>query len=267
LFLALVPALPAAAAKPVIATYTAMSGVPSHVARGGTLAFSLTFTQQSAYRINLDGLSFEVWNRCLCNPDNTEGKVATYLDPTTGTWRSSPPASGDAFLLELSTHLAVSPGQKVTIPVRLKMTGFRDGSYTVADNGTIVGNALDPNGNFIEFTWQYHEAADKHFTVGTATAPAPKTSSAPKPRATRSSAPAPKASASPSPPVSPSPSASPSDSPSASPSPVVAAPVAQAAPSGHGWWVPVSISAVALLSFLLYAMSRRRRTPSTPDAV
>lgn len=86
-----------AATKPVITTFTAMTGVPSHVAARGTLSFTLTFTQNSPYQLYLDGLAVEIWNRCLCSIDDTNGTKATYLDPTTGTWRTSPAASGDAY--------------------------------------------------------------------------------------------------------------------------------------------------------------------------
>ncbi len=174
-----VPATAFAASEPVVTTAVAMSGVPAHVSAGGTLSFTLTFSQQSQYRLYLDGLAFEVWNRCLCPPDDSSGTTATFLDPSSGTWRTTPGASGDSYELGLRQGLLVAPGQTVSIPVRLAIGGFRSGSYALADNGTQVGDAINGQGNPVPFTWRISEAGDRYFTIGTGSAITPPSSHAP----------------------------------------------------------------------------------------
>lgn len=169
----LVPTVAASAASlPVINTYTAMSGVASHVAAKGTLAFTMTFVQHSSYQLYLAGLSFEIWNDCLCAPDDPATTSATYLDPSTHTWRSTGHAEGNAYGLWLNEYQVLRSGETVQIPVRLNVARFRPGRYTIADNGTTVGNALDAAGNDVKFTWRVHEAGNRHLTIG-ATGPAP----------------------------------------------------------------------------------------------
>jgi hypothetical protein len=253
----------ASAAQPVISTYTAMSGVPSHVPAKGTLAFTLTFTQHSSYRLYIDGLAFEVWNTCLCNPDNTEGKTATYLDPTTGTWRVTAPAAGDSFGAWLNERLLVSPGQVVSIPVRLNVTGFRNGTYKLADNGTAIGNALDGQGSNVTFTWQHYEAGDKKFTIGTVTTTSP-TRTTVTPRKSLAPQTSPSASSSPSAVPSPSPHLSePAATFGDTPSVAVATAVSARTTSSRSWWW---LTALPVLAAGL-VVARRRRRPAEPDAV
>lgn len=175
----LAPATPAlaanrtAASTPEITTYTAMTGVPGHVPAGGTLSFTMTFSQQSSYSLYLDGLAFEVWNRCLCPPDDSAGTTATFLDPTTGSWRTTPGASGDSYGLFFQQQRLVPPGHTVSVPVRLALGHFRSGSCALADNGTQVGTALDGHGNpTTTFNWKNNEAGNLYFTIGTTTTPA-----------------------------------------------------------------------------------------------
>jgi hypothetical protein len=253
----------ASAEQPVINTYTAMSSVPSHLPAKGTLTFTLTFTVHSSYRLYLDGLAFEVWNTCLCNPDNTEGKTATYRDPTTGTWRVTAPASGDSFGVWLNERLLVAPGQTVSIPVRLNVTGFRNGTYKLADNGTTIGNAVDGQGNNVAFTWKHYEAGDKKFTIGTVTAPSPtRTRTGTHQGVT--------------PHTSPSASRSPATVPTASPSlseppaatldgePLFAAAMATSARTGssRSWWW---LTALPILAAGLVLARRRRRLGERVD--
>lgn len=164
-----------AATKPVINAYVAIVGAPSHVATGGTLAFSMTFVQRSAYRVQLFGLDFEVWKACLCGPDQIDGTRATYRNPATGAWTSTPPASGNAYLLDLGAGVTLAPGSKISIPVRLPVTHLSSGTYVLADNGTILGNAYGSNDEPISYTPDYHEADNLRFVVGTQSSRPPAT--------------------------------------------------------------------------------------------
>jgi hypothetical protein len=278
LFAVMVAGLPtasaaAAATPPVINTSTTMSGAPSHVAAKGTLTFTVTFVNKSKYQVYLSGLTFEVWNRCLCPPEDSDGTKATYRDPSTGTWRTTPGASGDAYALDVQDRMLTSPGQRVTIPVRLNVGHFRSGSYILNDNGTTIGNVLDSHGNDVaKFDWRPYEGPYHYFTIGSAKPPAPAatghspatghaTGTTTRPAATPSTKPKPKPK-----PTSTSRPASPSSSPTASATTGPAQPVSLAAGAGgpHQPTAAASMPTAVWLLLLvpptaLWFLWRRRR--------
>lgn len=258
----LVPAAAwASQGKLALTTYTAMSGVPTHVAAGGTLSFTLTFRQSSAGTVELDGLPFEIWNRCLCAPDDTQGTKATFLDPSDKTWHTTTGAEGEAYPLFLTGRLVVSPGQTISIPVRVNLSHFRSGSYTVAANGTTIGSVFDANGHESPYTWSVNEAPDRYFTLGTASVPQPAGKPTPHPSASHHTAapstPTPIRTAS-SAPVSVTLSPSAASSPANSPAPqhAILADAPQR-PGGSGptrwWWLAVPV----VLAAAGFALRRR----------
>ena len=185
----------AAAAKPVVTTYTAMEGLPSAVPSGGTIAVTLTYHQHSSYRLLLWGLHVELWNACNCIPDNTAGTVATYRDPTDGVWRTAK-SDGNGYPLWIggTAGMILKPDQKITVPVRISVSRFRSGTYYLGDNGTTIGNAFNPDGSSLtvdDFTWRLVEQDQHRFTIGTAGTTRPKP--APTPTTRRTQAPAAKA--------------------------------------------------------------------------
>lgn len=192
----IMPGTASAASKPVITSYVAMAGVPTHVAAGGMLAFTETYVEKSSYDAELELLSVELWNTCLCSKDRTDGTVASYLDPASHTWKTSPRAEGDSYSLDI--HMRVKPNQTVSVPVRIKLAGWPSGTYKLSVDGVVVGNVVADDGTY-DFDFKFHSAADRSFTVGGTTSkpkptPTPATHStspahsAPKPTPTSSPA-------------------------------------------------------------------------------
>jgi hypothetical protein len=159
----IMPGTASAASKPVITSYVAMAGVPTHVAAGGTLAFTETYVEKSSYDAELNLLSVELWNTCLCSKDRTDGTVASYLDPASHTWKTSSRAEGDSYSLDI--HMRVKPNQKVSVPVRIKLAGWPSGTYKLSVDGVVVGNVVADDGTY-DFDFKFHSAADRSFTVG-----------------------------------------------------------------------------------------------------
>jgi hypothetical protein len=184
-------ASPAAAAAPVVTTYTEIADAPQHVAVGGTLSFTMTVVEQSTYDVRLIGMKFQIHNACDCGSDHTNDTTATFLDPRTGSWHGASLASGGTYFLQFRSGDEIKPGQQLSIPVRVVLGSLPSGSYVLAGSGGIIGYAADSRGHFVNVSWAHHDAADHTFSLGTVAAalapspPASTSSTSPTPSATK----------------------------------------------------------------------------------
>ncbi|MBV1855083.1 hypothetical protein [Catellatospora tritici] len=260
---ALTAATSATAAPAPIDTYAAITGAPSSVTPGATLSFTLTVSQQSKYRLHLIQLPFQIWNTCMCAPDDATGTTASFLDPTTHTWHTTLPAEANTYPVEFyPDQPLLSPGQQLQVPVRVSLKGFRSGTYKLSPTGAGVGNALDANGNQVQYDVRSHVGSDRQFRIGTgSTTKAPVASSRPRSAASPKAAPpTTPAAATSSPSASPMPTPAPTED---SPSPAPIAPVAdtRSAPDAFAWWWLIALPLLGAAGLIL---SRRRRpTPGT----
>jgi hypothetical protein len=144
------------------------SGVPSHVNAGGTLSFTVNFVEHSPYAVHRIELSFQVWNASLSGPDQIEGTTAAFLNPATGSWQTSYPASGDSYGMEMIPDIVVQPGQTLSVPVRLNVRPFRNGTYRLTTYGTVI-SVRGADGQDMQAMISFPDAAPHTFTIGSTT--------------------------------------------------------------------------------------------------
>ncbi len=174
----------AATPTPVVTTYTTLAGAPQQIAVGGTLSFSLTFTEQSDYSLRLLALKFEIHSACTgCDSPQTARDAVTFLDPRSGQW-STAGDFGGAYVLGFRNGGTLKSDQALTVSVRANLSSVPAGSYVIADSGAIVSNPVDNHGHPINVSWSRHDPSNHTFSIGAVVAPAA-TPTAPKPTATK----------------------------------------------------------------------------------
>lgn len=264
----------AASGDTVIPVRAVISGIPSTVPAHSRVQFTLTVTQQSPYRLDVSAFDFQLWNTCGCNPDQTAGLSATWLDPTDGTWHVEPYDGGDSFLLHLAHSQIVKPGQPIRAEVRLDLRNFRNGRYIIMAAGTGIGNAFDAEGRNVPYTGIAQTAPQVRFSIGVPTVGGGGTRTTPTPRATPKPTPATTAKPATHPATTPTGAASSPMPPTSAPSgtssyaPATRAtyampPSRQAAPSTSAY--VGGTATVLVIAGAVGVFWRRRRRHQTPD--
>lgn len=288
LALATAPSASAASEPPTVgAITTTMSGMPSHLAVGGTFEPTFTISSTSADRVKVLGLCMGMWNMAQAGFAQSKGISILWQDPSSGAWAASSyvDPSGTWTLDGGSAGITtIPPHGTLKVRVRITMTGaakrgtehvLANGvcSYAIIDaSGTNIPGVLDDNTP--QTTFAYGSSNSGRTTTPTQQATSSYTASPVNKAVVVTTTPAS---------MTPEAAPSPSPSPSAEQTSAIAA-TSPAAPSPTGSKlafdatgggstgsgmdaVPLTVTAAALLTFAGAALiiHRRRHFDDPPD--
>ena len=145
---------------------TTISGVPAHVAVGGSFSPTFTMRSDSPYRIEVEGFFFSLANSAAADSAQGAGIDVRWKDPVSGTWRiSSQQQPGGVWALnEPARTVWIQPHGTLSIRLYITMNGgAARGKDLLTTAGIYAYSLFDASGANISGMLGYNHAESQFF--------------------------------------------------------------------------------------------------------
>ena len=145
---------------------TTISGVPAHVAVGGSFSPTFTMRSDSTYKIEVEGFFFSLANSAAADSAQGAGIDVRWKDPVSGTWRiSSQQQPGGIWALnEPARTVWIQPHGTLSIRLYITMNGgAARGTDVLTTAGIYAYSLFDASGANISGMLGYNHAESEFF--------------------------------------------------------------------------------------------------------